>query len=177
GVISAVGQGSATITATYGSLTSSQILTAVAPVVILTHRYSFANNNALDSVGGPAFTGTLVGAASISNGLLNIPNTAQTAPAPDYLLLPDGVLTNAVNGVGTNQNDPAVTIEAWASFASSQGYWAALFDFGYQDGSGYAAYDIHFGQLGGSDVIGISDTDNANGFNVSTTTGSVRGQT
>ena len=177
GVISAVGQGSATITATYGSLTSSQILTAVAPVVILTHRYSFANNNALDSVGGPAFTGTLVGAASISNGLLNIPNTAQTAPAPDYLLLPDGVLTNAVNGVGTNQNDPAVTIEAWASFAPSQGYWAALFDFGYQDGSGYAAYDIHLGQLGGSDVIGISDTDNANGFNDSISTGIVRGDT
>jgi hypothetical protein len=193
GLISATGVGSATLNASYnyivGATTNTYTGSASVSVyrdqvATLTHRYSFFNQpdgglTAPDSVGGA--DGTLVGAANIAGGQLVIPNTAQTAPAPDYLLLPDGILTNAVNGVlATNApttvyNDPAVTVEAWATFAASQGYWAALFDFGYQDGSGYAAYDIHVGQLGGSTTFGISDTDNANGFNQTGTAGSVRG--
>jgi hypothetical protein len=176
GLIMAVGQGSANVIASYSSLTSTQIITVVQPASALVHRYSFTTDTS-DSVGGAAWAGTLVGSASVSGGQLVISNTAQTAPAPDYLLLPDGIITNAENGIGTYFNDPAVTVEAWATFAPSQGYWSALFDFGYQNGSGQAAYDIHLGQLGGSTVFAISDSDNANVHNQSGTAGSLRGQT
>jgi hypothetical protein len=172
----ALALGSATITVSYSGITNSVSINVVRPpAAILTHRYSFSNGTANDLVGTD--DGTLMGSASIAGGQLLIPNTAQAAPATDYLQLPDGIITNSVNGIGTNDNDPSVTIEAWASFAATQGYWACFFDFGYQDPNDNGAYDIHFGQLGGNDIIGISDTDNANVFNQSITTGTVRGLT
>lgn len=181
GVLTGVNPGTASVVTVYQGLTNTASITvAQAAAPILAHRYSFFDEPsgslvATDSVAG--FNGTLEGAASITGGQLVIPNTAQTAPAPDYLLLPNGILTNTVNGIGTNDNDPAVTVEAWATFAPSQGYWAALFDFGYTDGSGNGAYDIHLGQLGGSTVFGISDSDNANNDYQSSTAGVVRGMT
>ena len=181
GIITGLKAGTASVVTVYQGLTNSASVTVVqAAAPVLAHRYSFFNEPdgslvATDSVAG--FNGSLQGAANIAGGQLVIPNTAQTAPAPDYCLLPNGVLTNAVNGIGTNFNDPAVTVEAWATFAPSQGYWAALFDFGYTDGSGLGAYDIHLGQLGGSTVYGISDSDNANNDYQSTSAGSIRGTT
>jgi hypothetical protein len=179
GLLHGVNAGTASVVTVYQGITNTASVTVVqAPQATLTHRYSFFNEPdgsliATDSIAG--FNGTLVGSANITGGLLVIPNTAQTAPAPDYLLLPNGILTNAVNGVGTNFNDPSVTIETWATFASSQGYWAGLFDFGYQDTGGSAAYDIHVGQLGGNTTFGIADSDDANGHNQTGTAGSVRG--
>jgi hypothetical protein len=181
GNLTGVNAGTASVITVYQGLTNTASVTVVqAAAPVLAHRYSFFNEpsgslTATDSVAG--FNGTLEGSASITGGQLVIPNTAQAAPAPDYLLLPDGILTNAVNGIGTNFNFPAVTVEAWATFASAQGYWAALFDFGYTDAGGAGAFDIHLGQLGGSTVYGISDSDNANNHNQSTTAGSVRGLT
>jgi hypothetical protein len=181
GSLTGVNAGTASVITVYEGLTNTASVTVVqAAAPILAHRYSFFNEpsgslTATDSVAG--FNGTLQGSASITGGQLVIPNTAQTAPAPDYLLLPNGILTNSVDGIGTNFNFPAVTVEAWATFAPSQGYWAALFDFGYTDAGGNGAYDIHLGQLGGSTVYGISDSDNANNHNQSTTAGSVRGTT
>ena len=181
GLLHGVNAGTAAVVTVYQGLTNTATVTVVqAPQATLTHRYSFFNEPngsliATDSIAG--FNGTLMGSANITGGLLVIPNTAQTAPAPDYLLLPNGILTNAVNGIGTNFNDPSVTIEAWATFASSQGYWAALFDFGYQNGGGAAAYDIHVGQLGGNTTYGIADSNDANGHNQTGTAGIIRGQT
>jgi len=181
GLVSGIKAGTASVVTVYQGLTNTASVTVVpAAAAILAHRYSFFNEpdgslTATDSVAG--FDGTLEGSASIAGGQLVIPNTAQAAPATDYLLLPDGMLTNSVNGVGTNFNDPAVTIEAWATFAATQGYWAALFDFGYTDGGGAGAYDIHLGQLGGSTVYGISDSDNANNDYQFSSAGSVRGAT
>jgi hypothetical protein len=105
-----------------------------------------------------------MGSASISGGQLLIPNASSTAPAPDYLELPTGILTNSVNGIGTNANDPTVTVEAWATVYPGQYTWANLFDFGSQNSSGQSAYDIHVAvHANPSDtVIGISDSDNAN---------------
>ncbi len=179
GLLTGVNAGTASVVTVYQGITNTASVTvtqSAAPV--LAHRYSFANEPdgsliATDSIAG--FNGTLQGSASIAGGQLVIPNTAQAAPATDYLLLPNGILTNAVDGIGTNFNDPAVTVEAWATFAPSQGYWAALFDFGYTDGSGNGAYDIHLGQLGGSTVFGISDSDNANNDYQSATVGVLRG--
>ena len=181
GVVRGVNAGTATVVVVYQGTTNTASVTVVqAAPPTLAHRYSFSNEPdgslvATDSVAG--FNGTLAGSANITGGQLVIPNTAQTAPAPDYLLLPNGILTNAVNGIGTNFNDPAVTVETWATFAPSQGYWAALFDFGYTDAGGQGAYDIHLGQLGGSTVFGISDSDNANNHYQFTSAGSLRGQT
>ena len=181
GIVTGKNAGTASIITVYQGITNTASVTVVqAAPPTLAHRYSFFNEpdgslTATDTVA--AANGTLVGSANITGGQLVIPNTAQTAPAPDYLLLPDGILTNAVNGIGTNFNDPSVTIEAWATFAPSQGFWSALFDFGFQNASGLAAYDIHLGQLGGSTVFGIADSDDANGHNQSGTAGSLRGQT
>ena len=181
GLLHGVNAGTASVVTVYQGLTNSATVTVVqAPPATLTHRYSFFNEPngsliATDSIAG--FNGTLVGSANITGGQLVIPNTAQTAPAPDFLLLPNGILTNSVNGIGTNFNDPSVTIEAWATIAPSQGYWAALFDFGYQNASGTAAYDIHVGQLGGNTTFGIADSNDANGHNQTGTAGSVRGTT
>jgi hypothetical protein len=75
--------------------------------------------------------------------------------------LPAGILTNSVNG--TN-NDPAVTVEAWATIQAGQYTWANLFDFGNQDASGQSEYDIHVcvHASDNSTIAGISDSDNAN---------------
>jgi hypothetical protein len=181
GVLQGGNPGTAKVIIVYqGTTNTASVTVTQSTAPILAHRYSFFDEPsgslvATDSVAG--FNGTLQGSANITGGQLVIPNTAQTAPAPDYLLLPNGILTNSVDGVGTNYNDPAVTVEAWASFGPSQGYWAALFDFGYTDAGGDGAYDIHLGQLGGSTVYGISDSDNANNDYQSTTAGSIVGTT
>ena len=135
---------------------------------ILMHRYSFnTDGTADDSVGGPAWTGTLVGNASVTNGELILPNTTTSSQAGDYLQLPSGILTNADNGIGTNYTVPATTIEAWVSLAPAQQTWANLFDFGTQDANGFDAYSISFcvntgGSPANNNNAAISDGDNAN---------------
>ena len=166
GSLHAVGLGSANIVGSYQGVTNRTLVTVYRSpnTPVLMHRYSFTTD-ASDSVGGPDWAGTLMGSASISGGQLLIPNTSSTAPAPDYLQLPAGILTNSVNGIGTNGNNPTVTVEAWATIYPGQYTWANLFDFGSQDASGNAAYDIHTCIHSGgtaSTVTGISDSDNAN---------------
>jgi hypothetical protein len=166
---SATGLGTTVITVTYAGMTSSTSVTVVRPPsAILTHRYSFNDGTANDSVG--TANGTLKGSASISGGQLIIPNATSTAPALDYLQLPYGVITNAT-GTATNYNDPtakyndpSVTVESWATFYPNQYTWAELFDFGNTDSGGLGEYDIHVSiHAGDGDTfIGISDSDNAN---------------
>jgi hypothetical protein len=166
GQLHAMNPGTATIVGIYQGVTNKGTITVNrSPLTpTLMHRYSFTNDTS-DSVGGPDFAGTLVGGASISSdGQLVLPNSTSAAPATDYLELPAGIITNSVNGVGTNANDPAVTVEAWATVYPSQYTWANLFDFGSQDAGGSAAYDIHV-CVHASDsgtIVGISDSDNAN---------------
>ncbi|HUD46868.1 MAG TPA: LamG-like jellyroll fold domain-containing protein [Candidatus Baltobacteraceae bacterium] len=118
----------------------------------MTHRYTFNDGTANDSVGNA--NGTLVGGATVSNGQLVIPNTTDAAPATDYLQLPAGIITN----------DAAVTVEAWATIAPNQYTWANLFDFGNQDADGDSEYDIHLcvHSSDNATIAGISDSDNAN---------------
>jgi hypothetical protein len=77
------------------------------------------------------------------------------------LQLPAGILTNSING--TN-NDPAVTVEAWAAIKAGQYTWANLFDFGNRDAGGQSEYDIHVcvHANDNSTIAGVSDSDNAN---------------
>ena len=152
GVVSAVGPGSATVTATVGALTSTNTLSlAVQLAPSLLHRYSFnetSGTTAADSVGGVAWNATLVGSASFS-GTGQVVLDGNTNGA-DYVQLPAGI----VSGL----ND--VTIEAWASFGvspmgSSTNNFESLFAFGftdpdnldstYGDGGNYIFFQSHTG--------------------------------
>jgi len=148
GLVTAVALGSAHIVATLGSLTSTQLVNVVPAPVVLAHRYSFTSD-ASDSVGGA--TGVFSGNAKVAGGQLVLDGSTGT-----YLQLPVGIVTN----------DPAVTIEAWATFGTLP-TWANLFDFGLQDASGLAAYDIHLGihDSGPNTICSIADSDNANAHN------------
>jgi hypothetical protein len=164
GNVAGVGPGTTSIIASYASLglSATQTVQVIYVPTMLVHRYSFKSGTANDLVGSA--NGTLVGNAVISGGQLVLPNTTSAAPATDYLQLPAGILNNPLNGAGTNGNDPAVTVEAWASIKSGQYTWANLFDFGNQDASGLSEYDIHVcvHSSDNSTIAGISDSDNAN---------------
>jgi hypothetical protein len=161
GNITGVGWGTTSIIATYASLglSATQSVQVVYVPTALVHRYNFNDGTANDSVGNA--NGTLVGNATISGGQLVLSNTTSVAPATNYLQLPAGILTNSVSG--TN-NDPAVTVEAWATIKAGQYTWANLFDFGNRDTSGQSEYDIHVcvHASDNSTIAGISDSDNAN---------------
>lgn len=164
GNVVGVGPGTTSIIATYVSLglSATQSVQVVYVPTTLMHRYHFANGNANDTIG--TANGTFVGAAKITGGQLVIPNTTSAAPATDYLQLPAGILTNAANGIGANNIDPAVTVEAWVTIYPSQYTWANLFDFGNRDANGQSEYDIHVCVHASDDstIAGISDSDNAN---------------
>jgi autotransporter-associated beta strand protein len=91
----------------------------------LTHRYSFNDDTASDSVGGA--NGTLVnpsGGASISGGQVNFSNTgtSNNLTQNNYVDLP--------NNIAKTQN---FTIEGWASWGGGS-VWERIFDFGSNSG-------------------------------------------
>ena len=122
GMVTAVGAGTATLTATVGALAGTNSVTiTVAPVVPnLVHRYSFTNASAtaaVDSVGGK--NGTLNGTASFnSSGQLALDGTVGSSVS-----LPAGILSNL----------DEVTIETWVTFPSTISSNANLFAFGGTD--------------------------------------------
>ena len=113
-------------------MATSQIatLTVVPFLQGLIHRYSFSGD-LTDSVGG-ANSGTLQGAAYITNGQVYLNGTANT-----YVNLPAWLLANRTSA----------TFEFWASYGTS-GIWARLFDFGDISGTSgvnYLFYSPHNG--------------------------------
>lgn len=84
---------------------------------VLTHRYSFSNGTT-DSVGGPAWNGTLVNGATVSGGALQLANIGGSGGTVEYMSMPANILPTT-----------STTIEEWfTSNASSN--WARGFDFG-----------------------------------------------
>ena len=164
GNVAGVAPGTTGVIATYASLglSATQSVQVIYVPTMLVHRYSFKNGTANDSIGSA--NGSLVGSATISGGQLVLPNATSAAPATDYLQLPAGILNNPLNGPGTNTNDSAVSVEAWASIKAGQYTWANLFDFGNRDSSGQSEYDIHVcvHSSDNATIAGISDSDNAN---------------
>jgi hypothetical protein len=124
GLVTAVGIGSATLTAKVGAFNSTNSVTiTVTPVVPgLAHRYSFATD-ASDSVGGA--DGTPNGDVNFTGGQLVFNGTQGSS-----VILPAGILS------GLNE----VTIEAWATFPSINGGGATLFAFGNANGANAADY-------------------------------------
>ncbi|HWD20454.1 MAG TPA: LamG-like jellyroll fold domain-containing protein [Verrucomicrobiae bacterium] len=111
GVVIAKTLGSATITASLGSLTSSKTLTVVPPVAVLAHRYSFTSD-ASDSVGGA--NGALQGNANITGGQVVLDGTTGT-----YVNLPGGLISGY----------QSTTIDFWATFGT-QSIWSYTWAFG-----------------------------------------------
>ena len=140
GLVTAVGEGSATITAMVGTYasTNSVTLTVVPLVPGLAHRYNFASGTANDLVG--TANGTLNGTAAISGGTLNLDGTQGSS-----VTLPVGILSNV----------DEVTVETWATFPGTINNWACLFAFGTTDltpldpninlGGNYIVFQPHTG--------------------------------
>ena len=128
GLITGVGVGTTTVSATVAGVTATSGSISVTPYSLL-HRYSFATD-ASDSVGGA--NGTLVGpsggaAANIANGLILPGNTVGGNGYSGYVSLPEGILTNTTS----------LTVECW--MAQNQGNtWAEVWDFGVNDNVNFA---------------------------------------
>jgi hypothetical protein len=128
GVATAVGPGSATVSATVGSFTVTNVVTINvsdnAPTLV--HRYSFTGTSGTtvpDSVtSSPTNAATLVGGATLGGGAVTLDGST------GYVQLPSGLLG------GLDE----VTIETWASFGNPINVDANLFSFGYSDQSGDA---------------------------------------
>lgn len=141
GVINAVGQGSATVVASYSSFTSTQTVTVVQPASVLTHRYSFTAD-ASDSVGGASWDGTLPNGGTFAGNQVQL-----LAASSQYVQFPAGIISNYA----------AVTIEAWASFPTTLPGACFFFGFGNTDGSGLGANYIYLQPRSGHIGIGGND--------------------
>ena len=124
GHVVAVSPGTATVSATFGSFTSTNsVLITVTPLTnSLVHRYSFSESSGsttADSVGGSAWNGTLNGGAALNgSGQVTLDGSS------GMVQLPAGVVSGY----------DAVSIEAWVNLGTPAAY-AALFAFGNQDAS------------------------------------------
>ncbi len=122
GVITGVGPGTATVSATVDGITGTSGNITVTPETLL-HRYSFVSD-ASDSVGGSAWDGTIVAPsggspATINNGLMLPGNTVGGFGYSGYVTLPNGILTNTTS----------LTVECWMT-QNQRNEWAELWDFG-----------------------------------------------
>jgi hypothetical protein len=118
GLVHAVGPGTTTVTASYGTLNVTRNLTVVTVPAVLAHRYSFTSD-ASDSIGGA--NGTLMGTAAVSGGKVVLDGNGGT-----YVDLPGSIINIATNR--------SVTLEAWVDFGTIP-QWCRLFDFGADGGS------------------------------------------
>jgi hypothetical protein len=145
GRVHAVGLGSATVTATYLGMTSSQTVN-VAHTPVLEHRYSFqdapGSTNALDSVGGTNWDGVV-----INGGTFTGTNLQLLASGPQYVQLPSGILSNYT----------AVTIDMWCQFPDTAPVNCMLWAFGNTDSGGAGENYIFCAPVGGR--IALSGVD------------------
>jgi alpha-L-arabinofuranosidase len=136
GQVTGVGSGTTSIVVSYPalSLSATQSVQVTHVPVTISHRYSFSETsgtNIADSIGGPAWNGTLPNGGALGGGQL-----AFSAAARQYLNLPGGILSGF----------SAATIELWApniSGSNTSPPFVYLYAFGNTDGSG-DGYDYIF---------------------------------
>ncbi len=141
GVLTAVGAGTTTVTASYGGTNNSKSIT-VNGATVLAHRWSF--NDGTDSVGGA--NATLVGSATYSGGKLQIPGGAARVNAA------------TVNITNTLAANPSITIEGWFTMTTLQN-WSKVWMFGTPNGGtqpGLAYIDFTPRRGDGTSVPSIS---------------------
>lgn len=122
GVITAVGAGSTTIAATYGTVGSVTINVAAAVPPVLAHRYSFTAD-ATDSVGGA--NGTISGTAHVAAGKVVLDGVTNS-----YVSLPGGLVSGMAD----------VTIETWFTYPLTNITDSRVWDFGDSNWTNYAGY-------------------------------------
>ena len=133
GLVTGVGAGTATVSATVGGVTGTSAGIKVVPATsapVLAHRYSFVSD-ASDSVG--TADGTVLGPdanagvpATINNGL-HLPGSTGGFGNSGYVSLPNGVIAG----------DTSITVECWATQNQGNG-WAELWDFGNDGNDNFA---------------------------------------
>ncbi len=129
--LTAISPGTTTVVAGYGGIYATQTVTVLPLPVVLMHRYSFVSD-ASDSVGGPAWNGTLVAphggaAATIAHGLMLPGNQHGGFGYSGYVSLPAGILTNTAS----------LTVECWVTQSQANG-WAEIWDFGVNGNENFA---------------------------------------
>ena len=137
GNVTGIGSGATLITASYPALglSASQSVQVTYTPVTLAHRYSMnesSGTNVVDSIGGPAWNGTLPNGGTFGGGQLAFSSASQ-----QYLNLPGGILNNYV----------ATTIEMWVPFisgATTSPPFVYLFSFGDTDSNGAGCDYIFF---------------------------------
>ena len=145
GLLSAVGVGTANLTGIYNYIsgntsafyTNSVVVTVYRQSAVLAHRYSFTSD-ASDSVGGPAWNGSLPNGGAFANGQLTL-----NGAGSQYVQLPSGILNPYT----------AVTIEAWATFPDQLPANCFFYGFGNTDGSGDGGNYIFCAPQGGRIAI------------------------
>ncbi len=150
--IQAVGQGSTTVTATYGSVSSTPVtITVVQPASVLTHEYKFndvaGSTNAIDTVGGASWNGAVIAGGVLSPGNFTGSQLQLTASNQSFVQLPAGIISNYT----------ALTIEAWATFPDALPGNCFFFGFGNTDGGGAGEDYIYLQPSAGH--IGITGVD------------------
>ncbi|MGC4031412.1 MAG: dockerin type I domain-containing protein, partial [Tepidisphaeraceae bacterium] len=146
GVLTAPAGGTATVTATVGTLSSSATVTTITPRAW--YKNDAATGTAVADASGNVYNGTLTGSYSWGGGLINNALTLSGG----YATVPAG----AINGL----ND--FTVSTWVKPTATTN-WGRLFDFGTgttkymflapADGSGYLRYAITTGGGGGEQLV------------------------
>ncbi|HEV2330036.1 MAG TPA: LamG-like jellyroll fold domain-containing protein [Verrucomicrobiae bacterium] len=159
GVITAVGLGNATVSATVNGVTATSPTIFVTGAQTLLHRYSFVSD-ASDSVGGPAWNGTLVAPnggtnATISNGLV-LPGGGGGGYS-GYVAFPGGILTNTTS----------LTVETWVT-QNTANQWATIWDFANNGSQNFEM--CPFPQRG---ILNLDVADTPNGGEVDAITGNL----
>jgi beta-xylosidase len=133
-----------------GSVSSNSLQVAAATVLpsfgSLVHRYSFlesGGNTVADSVGGPAWAGTLPNSGGLSDGLLTFASSSQ-----QYVSLPGGIVSSLSN----------MTIMTWFNL-SSVSSWSRIWDFGNNSTTNMFLTP----QCGGSSTLRFAITTNGGG--------------
>ena len=150
GVLDATGVGTANLTGIYDYIsgntstlyTNSVVITVnPGPSPVLVHRYSFTSD-ASDSVGGPAWNGTLPNGGTFGNGQVSL-----AAASMQYVQLPAGILSNYT----------AVTVESWVTFPDQLPVNCFFYGFGNTDGGGSGTDYIFCAPQGGRIAITAAD--------------------
>ena len=159
GVITGVGLGTATVSATIAGVTATSLSITVTPQA-LAHRYSFVTD-ASDSVGGA--NGTIVAPANtngqpatISNGLSLPGNRNGGFGYSGYVSFPPGLLTNT----------PSLTVECWVT-QNQANSWAEIWDFANNGSQNFGL--IPYPQNNG-DNMAVAFTPNGNEQDLDTAT-------
>ena len=153
GLVTAIGAGLATVTASYEGINVAQSIQVSDQLQTLAHQYSFTAD-ASDSVGGTAWNGTLPNGGTFANGQLILASGSR-----QYVQLPAGILSNYT----------AVTIEAWATFPDQLPGNCFFYGFGNTDASGAGENYIFCAPQGGRIAItgvdpGYNGEQNAYGY-------------